>query len=448
MGNYAEAMKNHKAALSFGKDVGDANVMALAFDGMAEVHKMRSENPMALSNYLSSAELFKKYSNRRDLARIYCRIGDCYRAEKNYELAKEYYSNAFALSKELKSIELLADYYRGVEMLDSAMGNWKEAYIDHKNYVQKRDSVDSKENTKSIVQLQLNYEFNKKEAATKAEQDEKDSRQRRQFISLSSIAALILILAIVLYRSQTQKARTNLQLKLKTESLREENRQKTSILNIVSHDLKAPFSKIKGLADLMRMTTDLSKKDKEEYLTHIQSAVDQGNHLISNLLESQTIHRETNKPFLEEIDFVKFLRDFQMDVNGQLLKKNQQLQTQINLRSDRAFTDQKMLTRILDNLVSNASKFSDQGKSIYLRAWSDSFQLNFSVRDEGPGISEGDQKRMFKKFQMLTARPTGGEGSTGLGLSITKALVEKLNGSIRVNSKLGEGTEVVISFPF
>jgi len=447
MGNYSEAMKNHKAALSIGRDGNDANIMGYAFDGMAEVHKSRSEYAMALDNYLSSADLFKKWSNRRDLARTYCNIAECYRINKDFTLAKKYYNDAFVLSKELKSIELIADYYHGIEMLDSAMGNWKDAYIDHKNYIQNRDSVDSKENTKSIVQLQLNYEFNKKEAATKAEQNEKDSRQRTQFISLGTIASLILILAIVLYRSQTRKARTNQQLKLKTESLREENRQKTSILNIVSHDLKAPFSKIKGLTDLMRMSTDLNQKDKEEYIIHIQNAVEQGNHLINNLLESQTIHRESNRPFLEEVDFKKFLHDFQLDANGQLLKKKQQLQTQIELREDRVVTDQKMLTRILDNLVSNASKFSDQGKPIYLKAWSDGKQLNFSVRDEGPGISESDQKRMFKKFQMLSARPTGGEGSTGLGLSIIKALVEKLNGSIRVNSKLGEGTEVVISFP-
>ncbi len=447
MGNYSEALKNHVEALVIGKEVNDDNIMAYAYEGMAEVYKMRKDCGKALDNYLASAELFKKCSNRRDLALTYCNIGHCYRIDNNYTLARKYYDEAFVLSKELGSMELIVNYYRGVEILDSATGNWKDAYINHKNYILNRDSIFNQGNIKKMVQLQLKYEFDKKEAATKAEQEEKDLRQRKQLISLIVIALLILILAIVLYRSQMRKARTNLELKQKSESLEEENRQKTSILNIVSHDLKAPFSKIKGLTDIMQMTKDLNKTEKEEYISHIQSAVEQGNHLISNLLESQTIHHESNLPFLENTDVVKFIHDFQHATNGQLLKKQQQLQTQVELFNDFTFIDQHMLTRILDNLVSNASKFSDKGKLIYLRAWSEGATLNFSVRDEGPGISESDQKKMFKKFQMLSARPTAGEGSTGLGLSITKALVEKLKGTIRVKSKVGEGTEVVISFP-
>jgi signal transduction histidine kinase len=296
-----------------------------------------------------------------------------------------------------------------------------------------------------MMQLKLNYEFNKKEAAVKAEQQEKDIRRRNQFIFLGIIASLILILTVVLYRNKNRVIKLYAELKQKSERLEEENREKTSILNIVSHDLKAPFNKIKGLADLIQITEDLSETDKEQYIGHIRNSVDQGNYLINKLLDAQTVHDDTKPPFFESTDLVKFIRDFQAATNGQLFKKQQQLNADIQLESNHTLIDQQMLTRILDNLVSNASKFSDKGKSIHLRAWSTEQYLNFSVRDEGPGISGDDQKKMFKKFQKLSAQPTGGESSTGLGLSIVKGIIEKLNGSIQVISKLGEGTEIMVS---
>jgi len=105
------------------------------------------------------------------------------------------------------------------------------------------------------------------------------------------------------------------------------------------------------------------------------------------------------------------------------------------------------LCRILDNLLTNAMKFSENGKTIHLNIWEENKKIYFSIKDEGPGISEEDQKKMFKKFQKLGAQPTAGESSTGLGLSIIKALVGKLSGQIEVKSQLGKGSEFIIILP-
>ena len=94
----------------------------------------------------------------------------------------------------------------------------------------------------------------------------------------------------------------------------------------------------------------------------------------------------------------------------------------------------------MDNLISNAIKFTPSGRRIYLDLANGGDGAVFSIRDEGPGISKEDQKKMFRKFQRLSAKPTGGESSTGLGLSIVKSLVERLDGQIDVESQLGKGT--------
>jgi K+-sensing histidine kinase KdpD len=195
------------------------------------------------------------------------------------------------------------------------------------------------------------------------------------------------------------------------------------------------------------LTPDITQEQKEEYVTHVRSSINQGNYLIKILLEAQNVDNPSFQPVVTRVDVWSFVHDFQVDVSGELLKKQQQLLIDVEDEGRILSTDKQMLTRILDNLISNASKFSEKGKTIYLRVWSSNEHILFSVRDQGPGISEDDQQKMFKKFQQLTARPTAGERSTGLGLSITKVLVDKLNGMIEVKSRLGEGTEFVVGLP-
>ncbi|GHN01548.1 hypothetical protein WSM22_30370 [Cytophagales bacterium WSM2-2] len=446
MGNFAEAQKCHSLALSQGMEMNNPNIMADAYDGLADVSIDQHDYRRALSDYLASVELLKKWSNKKDMARVYCKVGACYMYLKKYENARDYFDKTLALLKDLKSKSLIIDYYRGVERLDSAMGKWQSAYINHKKYISSRDSIINQESTSEMVQLQLNHEFDRREAAVKAEQNERDLRQQIQFFSLVTVVVFISILAIVMYRNQKRENLINRELKLKSDSLEEENREKTGILNIVSHDLKAPFNKIRGLTDIMMMTEDLSREEKEQYISHIRNSIDQGNYLTGILLESQSAHESAKEAAFETIDLEKFITGFQQSVSGQLLKKGQKLVADLHLDDKRTYTDPQMLTRILDNLVSNASKFSEAGAFIYLKVWCEEKSTNFSIRDEGPGISEEDQKKMFRKFQLLTARPTGGEGSAGLGLSIAKVLIEKMNGTIEVNSTLGEGTEFVVMF--
>jgi signal transduction histidine kinase len=111
-------------------------------------------------------------------------------------------------------------------------------------------------------------------------------------------------------------------------------------------------------------------------------------------------------------------------------------------KADRAATLQ-----ILDNLISNAVKYSPPNTTVHVHTLPETDSILVSVRDEGPGISESDQKKMFQKFTRLTARPTGGESSTGLGLSIVKRLAEAMSGSIQCQSVIGFGSTFLLRLP-
>jgi signal transduction histidine kinase len=127
--------------------------------------------------------------------------------------------------------------------------------------------------------------------------------------------------------------------------------------------------------------------------------------------------------------------------------KNITLHATVSITEGILHTDEEALTRILDNLLSNALKFSPPGKQIFISQQVTSAGVQIAIRDEGPGISEEDQQKMFKKFQRLTSIPTQGESSTGLGLAIVKALTEKIGGVILVQSTIGVGTTFTLGIP-
>jgi len=103
--------------------------------------------------------------------------------------------------------------------------------------------------------------------------------------------------------------------------------------------------------------------------------------------------------------------------------------------------------QILDNLISNALKYSPPNTTVQVHTLPETDHALVIVRDEGPGISESDQKKLFQKFTRLSARPTGGESSSGLGLAIVKRLAEAMSGTIQCQSTLGAGSAFILRLP-
>ena len=111
-----------------------------------------------------------------------------------------------------------------------------------------------------------------------------------------------------------------------------------------------------------------------------------------------------------------------------------------------AMIDPNITRQVLDNLISNAIKYSPPGKPVSVRLLQTESAVRCEIQDEGPGLSDTDQQKLFGKFARLTAQPTGGEHSTGLGLFIVKKLVTAMNGKVWCESELGKGATFVVEF--
>ncbi len=169
--------------------------------------------------------------------------------------------------------------------------------------------------------------------------------------------------------------------------------------------------------------------------------------MVQNLLDANRIERGEMQWHLAPTDLARSVADV---IESQLPLadgKQQVLQTQNEPGAFTVLTDATVLTQVIENLVSNAVKYSPAGKNIYVRLKKSRVGVRIELQDEGPGLSAGDQKKLFGKFARLSAKPTGGEHSTGLGLSIVKRMVEAMNGRVWCESEWGRGATFVVEFP-
>ncbi|WP_269538997.1 sensor histidine kinase [Cerasicoccus fimbriatus] len=263
--------------------------------------------------------------------------------------------------------------------------------------------------------------------------------------------------------SANQRARTQEQVRERIRAESEMRRAKEKaeaaldakqeLLSIAAHDLKNPLAAIIGVSDLMQMSLQHvpNRYIPDNTRTLFQKIPRYANNMlkiIDEVLKAETIDRigmqVADKPFNateaanEVVEFNRFASK----------KKNITIHY-VCERSYFVLGDRDRIMEALDNLISNAVKYSPPNARVDVAMGCDLKQtmLRFSVTDEGPGLSDDDQAKLFQKFQKLTAKPTGDETSSGLGLSIVKHVVEAHGGRVFCESEEGFGATFIIELP-
>ena len=227
--------------------------------------------------------------------------------------------------------------------------------------------------------------------------------------------------------------------------LDEANRMKTQLLSMAAHDLKNPLGVIIGYSDIILFDTP-EDSDTGKYVHDIQSAAYRMNKLISDLLDSAAMEMGNITLELDEVLLPVLVSTIAARYEYNAAQKGQQILME-TVDDIAILADVARLEQVFDNLVSNAVKYSPHGKTIRLRAKKINTIARFEVQDEGPGMSEEDQQKLFGFFQRLSAEPTGGESSNGVGLAIVKKIVDLHKGRIWAESELGKGTTFIVELP-
>ena len=231
------------------------------------------------------------------------------------------------------------------------------------------------------------------------------------------------------------------------EELRRLHELKDSFLGMAAHDLRTPMTVIKLAVELMLDDNmALSEEERQPFLKSVQRQSDHILALLNDLLDVTEIEAGRLSLHRQPLDLANFLQEATAWHRKLAAAKG----TQISLEAvpaGSAYADILRLRQAVDNLISNAVKYSPLGSQIQVCAERIAGGWRIHVKDQGPGITSEDRQRLFQDFARLSAQPTGGEKSTGLGLAITRRVVDAHGGQIGVDSEPGHGADFWFTLP-
>ncbi|MGI0483115.1 ATP-binding protein [Geminocystis sp. CENA526] len=223
------------------------------------------------------------------------------------------------------------------------------------------------------------------------------------------------------------------------------NQIKTQALATASHDLRTPLTNILGYTELIRDYGDrISPDKKERYFNFIKSAVVKMTDSLEDLLLISKAEEGKITLYPQNFNLVEYLSIMVDEYNN--LTSEHEIKLYSNQENYQVYLDQKILNHILNNLISNAIKYSPEGGIIILNLCCNSEEFILEIEDKGIGMPEDYQAKLFTLFER--ASNVGSIKGNGLGLSIVKKAIDLHGGKIEVKSKENEGTKFILTIPF
>lgn len=229
------------------------------------------------------------------------------------------------------------------------------------------------------------------------------------------------------------------------ERERELNELKSKFVSIASHEFRTPLSTVLSSASLIQQYKDRQDYDKQDkHILRIKSSVNHLTQILNDFLSLGKLEEGKVDVKWENVDLEFFLNEIKEEINS-FLKEGQRVEIHCSPEIKEARSDSRILRNIMFNLISNASKYSEPGKTIRISSELKNNSLLFHVKDEGIGIPKEDQKHLFDRF--FRASNAGNTQGTGLGLNIVKRYVDLIEGEISFESEYEKGTTFTITIP-
>lgn len=223
--------------------------------------------------------------------------------------------------------------------------------------------------------------------------------------------------------------------------------EKDAVISMGVHDLKAPINRVLALSYILQKTLPYLNSESIDLLSKIKHELEDCKSLVTEILMVSR-NQSDKESKIEEVNLDEIVKE----VGSKFKKAADDKDITIYVEPGGIFTNNSIKTerdsfeRILDNLTSNAIKYSPMGSRVNIRYGKQAGSFWIEVEDQGPGFTEEDQRRMYRMFQKLSAQPTGKEESHGLGLAIVKNLTDKLGGEIELHTEEGKGSRFNINF--
>lgn len=455
--NIEEALSNYNKALSVFRTNGFKRWEGKAFNSIANSKLKAGDLMSAFADFRQAIRIFKEIKTLPELAEVYHDFGKYYLAKQNFTEAEYYFNTSLKVSKELNDNESILKNYFSLYQLDSTKGKVNSALNYYRVYNHKKDSLNNKEQDRTVRQLQIQYELEQKDKAIKSQKIEienqklKISARNYQLVSAIFFIILIITLAYSLFKGRLKEKKSNKllqnlneeltrnkeeitiqkeELQINNEKIIELSNYKDSLTGMIVHDLKNPLNNIIGLSE---------NKERKEGLPIINRSGKRMLHLVNNILDVQKFEDANVQLSLKSHSLKALINSTIQEVDTQL--KSKEIKLEINLNDIQIVVDDEIIYRVVVNLLSNAIKYSPKKSSISIKSTlTHNNFIKINIQDQGIGIPEEHQKTIFNKFAQVNPINKGLNRSTGIGLTFCQLAIESHKGEIGVISDGVNGT--------
>jgi len=484
--NYTEALRKYSEVLKVFEEVNDITIaethrcMGELFESLGTENKTTSKDnySKAVKHYMQNLSIYQNIKDKGGIATAYYYVGKINVTLGNFETARTYLKQGLQVAEEIRSKGDLQDIYLSLSVLDSAEGNYKQAHEHYKNHILYRDSISNEETKKKLVRASMQYEFDKKEAAAKAEQNKKDEAARRtrnlQYFAIGVV--LLIAVFLFIYSRQKQKAKAKIEkaysdLKSAQQQLIQSEKMASlgELTAGIAHEIQNPLNFVNNFSDVNKELADeleqemnkgnytdakaIAKdiKDNEQKINHHGKRADA---IVKGMLQ----HSRTSSGQKEPTDINALADEYlRLAYHGMRAKDksfNTNTKTEFDSHIGKINVVPQDIGRVILNLINNAFyAVSEKQKqnlggyepTVSVSTTKHNSKVEIKVKDNGNGIPQKIVDKIFQPF--FTTKPTG--QGTGLGLSLAYDIITKGHGGeLKVETKEGEGSEFVIQLPF
>jgi signal transduction histidine kinase/DNA-binding NarL/FixJ family response regulator/HPt (histidine-containing phosphotransfer) domain-containing protein len=383
-------------------------------------------------------------------AGAYAQLGNLFLKLHLADSAFYYLDSARTIDERLGAKRGLVEKFFYLSKAYAASGNYKLAY----EYLEKgsllHDSIYNDDKSRILADMDAKYQTSKNEKKI-ASQNQENAQQKVVIYSIAGVMVVLGLLVGLFYRNERKLQRVNKELAAAKERAEASELLEHQFLANMSHEIRTPMNAVTGMTSLL-LETELTTKQRD-YLEAIQSSADNLLVVINDILDLSKL--QAGKMEFEKIPFR--LRDETSHVldimRFKAEAKNITLSEEIAESAPHVVIgDPARLSQVLMNLMSNAIKFTDRGSVTIVvsaaTAGERSMMVRISVRDTGIGIPQEKLKTIFESFSQADAETSRKYGGTGLGLTISRTLVELQGGHIDVMSTPGKGSEFSFWLPY
>lgn len=452
---YQEALKTFFQILPVFEEIQGHHYLATSYHHIGGVYEEQGSYEEALNYQKKALSFFKRIDDKLGIVTCYTHMGMCYSNLNQIDVGIEYLQQAVVLAGEIGVKPHQKDAHYKLSKLYERNGDFEQALKHYQQCAYLKEELFNEEKSKQIAEMQAKYEtehFKKHNANLEKEINERKKAEKiitEQYQKIRHQNRKLTHLALNAGINEEKLEKANQDLAEAIAHLKELHQEKDEFLGIAAHDLKNPLTAIiTSIELLIRFRHKMSETDIVKQLESIRTTSKRMKTIISNLLDINRIESGKLKLVNEWINVVALFDRLLENYQPQLIAKNLHLNYQTSEQVLHLMGDECALYEVFENLFSNAVKFTKPNKHIYVRLTRNDNKIRCEIQDEGQGLTHNDKQKLFQKFARLSSRPTGGEHSTGLGLSIVKRLVEAMNGKIWAESDgKDQGCTFIVEFP-